>query len=204
MADQVRDRRPPGRDDHAGLPAEEHDRRDCEDEAERDAAGVDALQRARESARRGPCRGRAPRPPGRPRRVRTSARTRRTPPQSSRPPPRQTGATIARTLGGTGLGAFTAPPRPPQAVDQGRVRTSRRCGLSLAFTIDLPFHPDEAECYQAPQPKLPARHEPSQAASAARRPRAERRDAVSTPTSVSLQSTRTPDKGILAVGERPR
>ena len=43
MADQVRDRRPAGGDDDARLPAEEHGRRDREDEAERDAAGVHAL-----------------------------------------------------------------------------------------------------------------------------------------------------------------
>src|SRR5207302_10603092 len=47
-------------------------------------------------------------------------------------PARMTGATIARTLGGTELGVFTAPPRSPQTEGQGRIRTSRSCGeLSL-------------------------------------------------------------------------
>ncbi len=49
MADQMRDGRPAGRDDHAGLPPEEDDRGDREDEAERDAAGVDALYGHRET-----------------------------------------------------------------------------------------------------------------------------------------------------------
>ena len=43
MTEQVRHRRPAGRDDDTGLPAEEDDRRDGEYEAERDAACVDAL-----------------------------------------------------------------------------------------------------------------------------------------------------------------
>jgi hypothetical protein len=43
----------------------------------------------------------------------------------------QTGTTIARTLGAMVLGAFTAPPRPIQAGDQGRARTSENCGVSI-------------------------------------------------------------------------
>ena len=40
---ETRDHRRERRDDHAGLPAEQDDRRDGEDEAERDPAGVDSL-----------------------------------------------------------------------------------------------------------------------------------------------------------------
>src|SRR5579864_8077249 len=53
-------------------------------------------------------------------------------------PATETGATSARTLGGTELGAFTAPPRPPQAVDQGREHTSGRRG---ALPLDPPSTP---------------------------------------------------------------
>ena len=45
MPEQVRTVGAAGGDDHARLPAEEDDRRDREHEAERDAAGVDALDR---------------------------------------------------------------------------------------------------------------------------------------------------------------
>ncbi len=43
-------------------------------------------------------------------------------------PATETGATIARTLEGTRVGALTAPTRPPQAVGQGQVRNAWGCG----------------------------------------------------------------------------
>ena len=46
VLEQLHDRRGEP-DDHAGLPAVEHDGRGTEDEAERDAAGVDAVERDR-------------------------------------------------------------------------------------------------------------------------------------------------------------
>ena len=49
MADQVRDRRPPGRDDHTGLPSEQHDRGNGKDEAQRHAAGIDTFHGHRET-----------------------------------------------------------------------------------------------------------------------------------------------------------
>ena len=45
MPDEMRNRRTGRRDHHAGLPAEEQRPGNCEDEAERDAAGVHALDR---------------------------------------------------------------------------------------------------------------------------------------------------------------
>ncbi len=49
--DEMRHRRSAGRDQHTGLPAEEEDPRDREDEAERDSARVHSLDRHRESFR---------------------------------------------------------------------------------------------------------------------------------------------------------
>ena len=49
MPDQVRDGRRSRCHDHAGLPTEEEDRRNREDEAECHAAGVDSLDRHREA-----------------------------------------------------------------------------------------------------------------------------------------------------------
>ena len=108
VPDQVGHRRPPGRDDYACLPAEEDDRRHGEDEAERDAACVDALDGHGEALGE----NHAEEEP-----YETHAAT------TVATPATQTGVTTARTLVGT-RGAFTAPPRPPQAGDQGRMRTS--------------------------------------------------------------------------------
>ena len=46
--EEMRERRRSGGDDHAGRPAEQDDRGDREDEAERDAAGAHSLHRHRE------------------------------------------------------------------------------------------------------------------------------------------------------------
>ena len=96
---QVREGRPDGGDDHAGRPAEQDDRRDGEDEAERDAARAPSPPREPGSARRAPCATNSP----------TSAATCRCEcgcvgvaktraQRARRPPPTITGATTARTL----------------------------------------------------------------------------------------------------------
>ena len=168
VADQVRDRRPAGRDDHAGLPAEEQDRGDREDEAERDAAGVDALDGHREALGEDHAEEE-------PRercdvlgRVCASARRRCTPPEASRPPPRRRGPR-ARELWEE-LRWLLSPPRHGRCGP--RIRAGASAGRTGLLPLDhhrLPSPRWSRRCYQAPQPKfVGGKIQPSEAARTAR------------------------------------
>ena len=99
VLEHVHDRRREA-DDHARLPAVEHDRGRAEDEAERDAAGVDPVERDRVALGERRRREQAGDPRQRRHVAAARRRTKSRPPRRPRDPSSPTGRTTAASLGG--------------------------------------------------------------------------------------------------------